>query len=134
MSLQFLLDSQKMFQNRMGTDFETMTREERSKFIKEHGYFLIEETVELLRESPFHKSWKDYSNYTEEQFDHQETLMKEEAVDALHFLTNLFLALGMTEEEVLQMYKEKNKLNYKRQEDSSLGYVKGKAIIQDPQH
>lgn len=124
MSLQFLLDSQRKFQERMGTNFETMTREERSAYLKEHGYFLMEEVMEMFREMPFHKSWKDYSGWDEEQHLSQEELMKCEAIDMLHFAVNILLALGMNEEEVITRYKEKNKLNYKRQEDSSLGYVK----------
>ena len=124
MALQFLLDSQKQFQERMGNDFKSMTLQERSSYIKEHGYFLIEEVVEMFREMPYHKSWKDYSHLTEEEVKHQEQLMKEEAIDALHFLINIFLSLGMDAEEIIHMYKEKNSINYQRQEDSNLGYVK----------
>ncbi|PEN61574.1 dUTP diphosphatase [Bacillus wiedmannii] len=123
MSLQFLLDSQKKFQERMGNNFEIMTREERSAYIKEHGYFLMEEVTEMLREMPFHKSWKDYSSWDEEKHSEQEQLMREEAIDGLHFMINILLALDMNEAEIIGMYKEKNKLNYQRQEDSNLGYV-----------
>lgn len=123
MSLQFLLDSQKKFQERMGNNFETMTLKERSAYIKEHGYFLTEEVVEMFREMPYHKSWKDYSGLTPEEIETQEQLMREEIIDALHFMINIFLALDMNEAEIIGMYKEKNKLNYQRQEDSTLGYV-----------
>lgn len=121
--LQFLLDSQEKFQKRMGYDFSQMTLKERSAYLKEHGYFLMEEVMEMFREMPYHKSWKDYSVFSEEQFLEQEQLMREEAIDALHFMVNIFLALGMNEAEIIGMYKEKNKLNYSRQEDSELGYV-----------
>ncbi|MEK5205184.1 dUTP diphosphatase [Bacillus sp. FSL R10-2789] len=123
MSLQFLLDSQKTFQERMGNNFEVMTLKERSDYMKEHGYFLMEEVMEMFREMPFHKSWKDYSGLTPKEVEEQDQLMREEAIDALHFMINIFLALDMNEAEIIGMYKEKNKLNYQRQEDSNLGYV-----------
>lgn len=122
-TLQFLLDSQNKFQKRMGNDFKKMTLKERSAYLKEHGYFLMEEIVEMFREMPYHKSWKDYSGMTGEEILRQDQLQKEEAIDALHFMINIFLALGMDEKEVLKMYREKNKLNYDRQIDSGLGYI-----------
>lgn len=124
-SLGLLLTSQEKFQQRMGHDFSNMSRLSRSNYMKEHSYFLIEEVTEMLREMPFHKSWKDYSSWTEEDHQTAEKLMKEEAIDALHFMINILLALGMDEAEVVEMYKEKNKLNYERQEDPELGYTNG---------
>jgi dimeric dUTPase (all-alpha-NTP-PPase superfamily) len=121
----------------MGYDFNSMTPRERSAYLKEHGYFLMEEVMEMFREMPYHKSWKDYSGFSEEQFEEQEQLMREEAIDALHFMINIFLALDMNQAEIIGMYKEKNKLNYKRQEDSELGYVQKaelKGITKDSQH
>jgi hypothetical protein len=52
-------------------------------------------------------------------------------------MINIFLALDMNQAEIIGMYKEKNKLNYKRQEDSELGYVQKaelKGITKDSQH
>lgn len=123
MSLQFFMDSQKKFQERMGNIFEEMSIQEKSAYIKEHGYFLMEEVMEMFREMPFHKSWRDYSDWDEMTHAEQLQLMKEEAIDAFHFMINIFLALGMDGNEVLRMYMDKNKLNYQRQEDSTLGYV-----------
>lgn len=141
--LKFLMDSQMKFQKRMGNDFENMNEKERSSYLKEHGYFLMEEVMEMFREMPYHKSWKDYDSWSWEKFQEQKQLQKEEAIDALHFMINILLALGMDEDEVIKMYKEKNKLNYQRQEDSTLGYVTtveefvslhSKGITKDPQH
>lgn len=122
--LRFLLDSQEKFQKFAGNNFEEMSVEEKSKYMKEHGYFLIEETIEMLRELPYHKSWKDYSNLTSEELLYQKNLAKEESIDMLHFMINIFLCLGMDEKEIISMYKEKNKINYDRQNDSNLGYIK----------
>jgi len=123
MSLQFLLDSQELFQNRMGTDFKKLSIKESSAYLKEHGYFLMEEVMEMFREMPYHKSWKDYSKWDDETHADQLELMKDEAIDALHFMINILLVLGMNESEVVARYKEKNKLNYLRQENPHLGYV-----------
>ena len=123
MTIQFLLDSQLQFQTRMGHNFKEMNDQQRAAYIKEHGYFLMEEVMEMFREMPHHKSWKDYSNWDADQREIQLDLMKDEAIDALHFMTNIFLALGMTEKEIIERYKEKNQINYERQENSELGYV-----------
>ena len=121
--LKFLLNSQEKFQRFSGNNFEEMSVEEKSKYMKEHGYFLIEETIEMLRELPYHKSWKDYSTLTPGQLIYQKNLAKEESIDMLHFMINIFLCLGMDEKEIIDMYKEKNKINYDRQNDSDLGYI-----------
>lgn len=125
MSLQFILDSQELFQKSVNPDFDAMTSKEHSQYLHEQGYFLIEETTEMLRELPFHKSWKDYTGWTVEKRQEQEALTKEEAIDALHFLANIFVALGMNESEIVAMYKKKNRLNYKRQSVPELGYIGG---------
>lgn len=122
--LKFLLDAQGKFQRFAGNNFEEMSVEEKSKYMKEHGYFLIEETIEMLRELPYHKSWKDYSNLTPEELLHQKNLAKEESIDMLHFMINIFLCLGMDEKEIINMYKKKNKINYDRQNNPDLGYIK----------
>lgn len=122
-TIQFLLDSQEKFQLRMGNNFKEMSQKEKSTYIKEHGYFLIEEVTEMLRELPYHKSWKDYSGLSGEEILAQEQLAKEEAIDALHFMINILLSLGMDEKEIIEMYKDKNKLNYERQVDADLGYI-----------
>lgn len=134
MSLQFLLDSQAKFQKHMGTNFSSMDAKERASYMKEHGYFVMEEITEMLREMPYHKSWKDYSTWSWEKFLEQEQLQKEELIDAFHFILNLALALGMDEKEIVDMYKEKNKINYLRQEFSELGYVAPKPITTDSSH
>lgn len=123
MSIQFLLDSQQIFQGRMGIDFSKMTEEEQGKYLHEHSYFLIEETTEMLRELKFHKSWKNYDSWGPEEHKNAELKSKEEAIDMLHFMINIFLGLGMDEKEIITMYREKNKLNYDRQEKIEFGYI-----------
>lgn len=42
--------------------------------------------------------------------------VKEEMVDALHFLMSGFLSMGMTAKEVFEIYQEKNKQNFERKD------------------
>lgn len=123
-NLQFMMDCQRTFQQRFGDNFEEMDDKERSAFIKNHGYFIIEEMTELFREIPYHKSWKDYSTWNEEKTAQQWEKAREEYIDVIHFVINVGLALGLTSDDVVRMYIDKNKVNIQRQEDPSLGYVK----------
>lgn len=123
MSMQFILDSQQLFQNKLGYDFSKMNDSEKSKYLHEHTYFLIEEGTEMLRELKFHKPWKNYDSWGPEEHENAELKSKEEAIDMLHFMMNIFLALGMDESEIINMYREKNKLNHDRQLKAELGYI-----------
>lgn len=116
--LETILKSQKDFQKSMGIDFEKMNQKERSEYIAEHGYALIEEVVELRREMKYHKSWKNYDGWTQEEDEKQLQLAREESIDVLAFLANIFGALGMDAEMVMSMYQEKCSLNYERQENN----------------
>jgi dimeric dUTPase (all-alpha-NTP-PPase superfamily) len=120
---QFILDSQKKFQKRMGQDLDNMTLQERAEYIKKMMLWTIDELSEALHELPYAKDWSSKYDKEDYSIEDQERLFKEEIIDALHFFSNIFVAFGMTEEEILRMYKEKNKINYQRQEDPSLGYV-----------
>ncbi|WP_353856836.1 dUTPase [Bacillus sp. Bos-x628] len=120
---QFILDNQKEFQKRMGHDIDNMTPQEKATYIKAMMLWTIDELSEALHELPYAKEWS--SKYEKEDYsiEKHERLFKEEVIDALHFFTNIMVAVGMTEEEILRMYREKNKINYQRQEDPSLGYI-----------
>lgn len=121
--IQFLLDNQEEFQNKMGYRFEEMTEEEIAKYIKDQSYWVTEELHEMTRELPFIKSWKDYTHLSpEEKFD-MSVRAKEEYIDLIHFIMNIGAALGFSGREIINMYCEKHKINYQRQEDPSLGYV-----------
>jgi dimeric dUTPase (all-alpha-NTP-PPase superfamily) len=118
MGLQFLLDSQKKFQKRLGYDLDSMNLQERAKYIKEQILWSTDELHEMLHELPFAKDWSTkYYKMTPEQIQHQLGLSKEEFIDFLHFAVNIALALDLTEEEIIRLYKEKNKINYERQEN-----------------
>jgi dimeric dUTPase (all-alpha-NTP-PPase superfamily) len=113
---------QKMFQERLGTDFDNMTVQERTAFVKEHSIHLNQEINELLYELPFFKPWKDYSGMSEEEMHEAIQKAKMELVDSWHFFMNIALGLGMTAEEFDAMYCAKNKENHRRQD---AGYTAG---------
>jgi dimeric dUTPase (all-alpha-NTP-PPase superfamily) len=57
--------------------------------------------------------WKWWAKYQE--FDVQNA--KVEVVDLFHFLISLAQVLGMDASDVHDLYNQKNKLNFKRQDD-----------------
>lgn len=122
-TLQMILKQQEVFQKKFGYD-KNMSTEEKMDLVHTHAAFVVEETYEMLRELPFHKPWASYSDLTHEQIDEKIAKAKGEWIDVFIFLSNIAVFLEMDEAEIRQLYLEKNKLNIKRQEDPSLGYVK----------
>lgn len=124
--LQLMLDKQRELQRTLGINLNRgniqIKSEQDSSYIKEQASFLIEETVEMTRELKYSKPWKEY-NWDNEKDAAQTEKVKEEAIDALHFMLNIFNALGMTETDILNAYLAKNKLNHERQTNPDLGYV-----------
>ena len=114
--LKTIMEKQRELQTRLGTNFATMTPEERAAFVRDHRGYMEDEIAEALREMPYYKSWKDYSGMSPEKIEIQWQKVRMELVDALHFFTNLLLVAGFTAEEVCYMYLEKNKENHERQD------------------
>jgi hypothetical protein len=124
-TLQMVLDKQREFQSRFGFKGEETDLESLSSLIHTHSHFLNEETIEMLRELPFHKPWKDYSDWDPQKMADQFEIAREEWIDMFIFLMNVGLFLGFDEELIKQMYLEKLGINHKRQDDPTLGYVGG---------
>lgn len=125
--LQLMLDKQRAFQRTLGIQFNLgqniqIKSEQDSSYIKEQASFLIEEIVEMTRELKYSKPWKQY-DWDNTKDAEQTQKVKEEAIDALHFMLNIFNALGMSEQDILNAYLEKNKLNHERQLNPDLGYI-----------
>lgn len=115
--LQEMMDKQATLQLRLGTNFNTLTIEERVAFIKEHSIHATQEIHEMLYELPFFKPWKDYSGMSEASQVKGMTMGMKEYVDFFHFTLNMGIALGFDEELLYQMYMEKNSENHKRQDE-----------------
>lgn len=114
-ALQTILSSQKQFQSFMGFDIDNFTPQQRATYIRDQMLWSVDEIHEALHELPYAKSWS--KKYDKPEYDHDEQmkLFKEEMIDALHFIANIFVAAGMNEDEIIRMYKEKNVENYNRQ-------------------
>ena len=106
--LKNMLNLQKHFQARLGCEFDT-------QYIMNHALYAEAELHEMLRELEGFKAWKNYSWSPEEQAKHL-AYAKEEFIDVLHFIWNIALALGLTSEEIMELYAEKNAENHARQD------------------
>ena len=122
--LEEMLRKQEELQERLGYDIDGMDTEDRADYIKEFSIHLTQELHELLYEIPFFKKWKNYSNMTEEEINTSWAAAKKEYIDMLHFMLNIGLALGLSAEEMHDMYMDKNKENHERQDE---GYTHDKS-------
>lgn len=115
--LESMFDMQKESQEHRGFAFP-MVGITAADYIKTHTLHCIDELCEMLHEVKGYKEWKVYDfndsvdNYV------KKTLAKGELVDAVHFLLNIALALGMTADELYEAYTAKSKINYQRLEDT----------------
>lgn len=107
--LQDLFDKQMALNHRIGVKPDEMDDEEKVKWILNYTRATSQELAELIDSVP----WKWWANYQE--FDVQNA--KVEVVDLFHFLISLAQVLGMDAKDVHDLYNQKNKLNFMRQDD-----------------
>jgi hypothetical protein len=91
----------------------SISEDDVQELIQDNINSIIQELSEL-RDSVDWKSWK------QGHFNHQNAMI--EMIDIQHFMNNIYNLLGMNAETICKMYKEKNELNIKRQEE---GYLTG---------
>lgn len=105
-----------------GFDFDAMTDEERKSYLATMTLALYSEVAELQAEFPW-KTWARDEGIRGEA-------VGGEAVDALHFLANILLAVGWTDEKLEEKYLAKMQINRDRQARKG-GYstVEGKCPI-----
>jgi dimeric dUTPase (all-alpha-NTP-PPase superfamily) len=77
--------------------------------IHEEASEILRETMSKHTDMPF--GWKQLHEGTEEKY-------KEEIIDLWHFTMNLWLVVGGTADEFFELYQQKNKINYKRQQEN----------------
>jgi len=82
-----------------------------NEMLKTFVIALADEAFEMLHLL----NWKPWKNEKELDID----ALKEEAIDALHFLLQIFILLGMDANEIYDAYKSKLEINYKRQREDS---------------
>jgi len=112
-NLKYLFELQKSFQSSLQTNIPQTKLHIISKYnielIKNQILALYDEIGEALREVPW-KPWKLNQEFNVSKF-------KMELIDIFHFLINLFLLSGMTSQEVINLFKNKNKINIRRQKN-----------------
>ena len=113
--LEEIFELQKELNKRIGVDSDAICQneEETAKWVLNYSRALNQETSELIDSMP----WKWWAKY--QKFDLQNA--KVELVDILHFVVSLAQVMGMSAEEVFELYTKKHALNHKRQDE---GYAK----------
>lgn len=86
------------------------------QWIQKHTLAMLSEMAEVLDEVNF-KWWKNPKPV-------DESALKEELVDVLHFFVSMCLEAGMSPQELYERYIEKNRENFDRQlgASSKAGY------------
>jgi len=107
--LQDLFDKQMALNHRIGVNPERMSEEEKAQWILNYTRAASQELAELVDSVP----WKWWAKY--QTFDEQNA--KVEVVDLFHFIISLAQVLGMDAQDVHDLYNQKNKVNFKRQDD-----------------
>jgi|TARA_B110000037_G_scaffold143954_1_gene162740 dimeric dUTPase (all-alpha-NTP-PPase superfamily) len=93
---------------RIGVDLNSLSEEEKAKWVLNYTRAMQQEMAELIDSVP----WKWWAKYQE--FDEQNARV--EVIDLFHFLVSLAQTLGMTPDDVYNAYLAKNKVNHARQE------------------
>lgn len=113
--LSMMITVQALAQDARGFDFESMSMEDKSAYIKRQTLHCIDELCEMLHEIPFYKEWKKYDD---EGIPSMLSKAKEELIDAIHFIINIALGLGMSVDDIYSQFMHKNNENMRRLADT----------------
>src|SRR2546422_9627129 len=106
--LRELFAMQEALNRRIGVNTQSMSEEEKTKWILNYCRAMSQEIAELTDSVP----WKWWAKY--QKFDKQNARV--EVVDLFHFLISLAQTLEMSADDVFDAYVKKNAVNFKRQE------------------
>jgi dimeric dUTPase (all-alpha-NTP-PPase superfamily) len=106
--LRELFRMQQALNQRIGVNTDSMTEEEKTKWILNYCRAMSQEMAELTDSVP----WKWWAKY--QKFDEQNARV--EVVDLFHFLISMAQVLGMSADDVFNAYVKKNEVNFKRQD------------------
>jgi dimeric dUTPase (all-alpha-NTP-PPase superfamily) len=106
--LRELFRMQHALNQRIGVNTDSMSEEEKTKWMLNYCRAMTQELAELTDSVP----WKWWAKY--QKFDEQNARV--EIVDLLHFLISAAQVLGMSADDVFNAYVKKNEVNFKRQE------------------
>ena len=99
---------QNALNQRIGVNTETMTEEEQQTWVLNYCRAMTQELAELTDSVPW-KWWAKYQKYDKQN-------ARVEVVDLFHFLISLAQVLGMSADDVYDVYLQKNKVNFERQD------------------
>lgn len=106
--LEEIFKLQDALNKRIGVDLDSLSDEEKAKWVLQYSRAMQQEMAELIDSVP----WKWWAKYQE--FDEQNA--KVEVVDLFHFLVSLSQVLGMSADDIYEAYNKKNKVNHQRQD------------------
>lgn len=104
---------QKALNERIGVKTDSMSDEDKTKWLLNYCRAMTQEIAELTDSVP----WKWWAKY--QKFDEQNARV--EVVDLFHFLISAAQVLGMSADDVFHAYLKKNQVNFQRQES---GYTR----------
>ncbi len=107
--LEDIFRMQKALNARIGVHPERMTEDERIAWTLNYCRALSQELAELTDSVP----WKWWAKY--QQFDEQNARV--EVVDMIHFVVSLAQVLGLSADDIYNLYRKKNAVNFQRQDD-----------------
>ncbi len=99
---------QKALNARIGVHPDQMNEEEQQTWTLNYCRALSQELAELTDSVP----WKWWAKY--QTFDKQNARV--EVVDMIHFVVSLAQVLGLSADDVYQLYLKKNEVNFQRQD------------------
>jgi dimeric dUTPase (all-alpha-NTP-PPase superfamily) len=98
---------QKALNERIGVHTDSMSEQEKTRWILNYCRAMSQEIAELTDSVP----WKWWAKY--QKFDEQNARV--EVVDLFHFLISMAQVLGMSADDVFAAYVKKNEVNFQRQ-------------------
>ncbi len=106
--LEAMFHMQAELNRRIGVDTTAMPEEEQPKWVLNYCRAMSQETAELIDSVPW-KWWAKYQTYDKQN-------ARIEVVDLFHFLISLAQVVGLSAQDVHDLYMKKNKLNFQRQD------------------
>ncbi len=104
-----LFEMQGKLNKRIGVDTDSLTEKEQQEWVLNYCRAMSQEIAELVDSVPW-KWWAKYQDYDKQN-------ARIEVVDLFHFLISLAQVLGMSAQDVHDIYMKKNELNFQRQHD-----------------
>lgn len=106
--LETMFNMQAALNARIGVDLENLNTETQTRWVLNYTRAMQQELAELIDCVP----WKWWAKYQKFDLDNARV----EVIDLFHFLISLAQTLGLSAEDVFNIYLKKNEVNHKRQD------------------